>query len=1171
MRLATVGFDNVQGFVVRQAIDRLGCAWVRVSADSELWASAATLAEELRSCDVVLTSTHAGPQVATLARALAAIDAAVIPVPPFHDDIVGWARVGSFDATRDDLLTRAAGMLTRCGHPASPTLPSILRASMGGAHELDGSVGGLRTVAIAQQAFHELTVSNVEIALRCVAAEVDGGLYPPERPTAQPTHGLWSPERGIHAHASAPAGELCIVSLPRHHVCGDNTRYLETLFADLQRVGLSPLGWFGSAAELTGDLADLLPQARIWINTRGFTLTGAHGDPEQQRGEEILRRLGVPALSAIVSTAQTSEQWRDSREGVSSVTLAMQVSVPEMQGLTAPVLLGCRDAETDAIVAIPENARALAQLAARWVQLADTPVAQRRISVVLIAHDPDKGKIGVASQLDVWRSLWIYLGALRDAGYSVDVPSTPEELLATVLEERQPDGPPATAARIAHRYPAGQYLRDYEFGERTRACWGAPPGDFDTDGVDMFIHGAHFGHVFVCCQPSMGYGADPLSLLYNPDAAPTHAFAAFYTYLRRHIDPHLVVHFGTHGALEFMPGKQIGLEERDFSHHLIMPVPHLYLYVTSNPSEAMIAKRRSYASICNYLSAPLGEAGLYDELRALRDDLTRSAVEPNRICALRERAEALHLDRDVDFSLAETDPPAWLEQLAVALDEVADTLVALGLHVLGEGAADARPILRAAAELGRPDLGLPVLLDDPRLPALVEAVHVETSPPTGLEEWHRYLRDLATDLAYNEEVPRFLAATGGAYIEPGTGGDPIRHRDCLPTGRNTFAINPLLIPTARAVARGAEQAEALLAASRVDGRYPESIGLVMWGVDTIKTCGEAAEQVFALIGVEPTPDVSGRVTRFRVKSLEELGRPRIDVVVTTTGVFRDLFTCTMQLMDEAIRAVAELDEPDEANFIAKHARATSAELGCSIAEAATRVFSNAQGHYGSGVNQVVDAGQWESDDDLGEVYVRRQCFAYGPELGKPAEALLRTALASVEVTFQNITGAEQSIADNDHYFEYLGGLSASVQTHAGARPRVFVADNYSARPKVRDIETAMRLESRTHLLNPTWYEALLQHGFQGVTEIGHRLDNTYGWSATVDAVDDWIFSAAAETYLFDDALRERMAALNPAAVRAMAERLREAADRGLWNASDTEQQQLDDVMDELDDIVEGVS
>ncbi|WP_179229092.1 cobaltochelatase subunit CobN [Parenemella sanctibonifatiensis] len=1157
-----------------------------------LWSTAAD-PTQLAEADIVLCA----PRSAEVADRIAAA--------AHHADLIPMtgvgrraARLADFDSATPagrDALALAAGALGRAGLPIGPDLDRVLGAAGDTAQLVPTEAGGLRSLMVILQCLAHPSPTHHRLLVAWLRhAYADPDAAAPPLPTPHPRHGFWTPEQGVTNELPqlSGSGPVTVVAVPRSHVCADDDDHLRELWRALERHDHRVVGWFGRTADVGADLADLLPRIGIWINTRSYTLTGGDGSPELDEGMALLEELGTPQLSTLILHGQTRAEWEQSRTGASPATLAHQVAIPELQGGVAPIVIATRAATGDRLEAVPEQCEKVARLARRWLELAATPPDQRELAVVVVAHDPDKGKVGTASMLDVWESLWRWLVALHETGHDVELPGSGEELLAAVLEPPA-DGVPATHPRVLYAYPAADYVRDYAHVDRVITGRGAAPGEFDTDGVHLFVHGARFGKVTVICQPSFGYGADPATLLFNPDASPTHAFAATYTWISHHLRPHALLHFGTHGALEFMPGTQVGLKPTDYSDHLVADIPHLYLYVASNPSEAAIAKRRSYATIVNHLNPPLDRSELYGDLSLVRADVTAllAATDPVRRDelwqAVRGRATELGLDADVDPTRAEAvDGPertAYLTSLFAALDEIADSLVSMGLHVLGEGIepAQATAILTAAAELGNEELGLPAMLDDPHLPALVAAAQAGEPVPVRPGSvalsptdagWHAFLSGLRADLARSVEVESLLSAHQGRFVLPGPGGDPVRHRDMLPTGRNTFSVDPLRIPTPRVVRRGRDQAEALLAHAKEGDQWPETVSIVVWGIDTIKTLGEAPAQVFALLGVEPYADAEGAVTQLRVIPLEDLGRPRIDVVVTTSGVFRDMFPATLDLLDEAVRLVAQLDEPDDQNYLRRHCRQTADELGIDLAEAATRVFSSLQGRYGTGVSHTIDAGAWDSDADLGETYLRQQGHAYGRLGGAAATTLLRHALARVDVAFQNIDGAEQSLADNDDYLDHLGGMAAAISAASGGRkPRILTADNYSARARVRDLDAAIRLESRTRMLNPKWHHAMLEHGFQGVHEVAVRLAHTYGWAATTGAVDGWIFSAAAQTFLFDEGLRQQMTELNPAAVRAMADTLAEARDRDLWQPDDDESDRLDEVRDDLDDHIEGVA
>jgi magnesium chelatase subunit H len=428
-------------------------------------------------------------------------------------------------------------------------------------------------------------------------------------------------------------------------------------------------------------------------------------------------------------------------------------------------------------------------------------------------------------------------------------------------------------------------------------------------------------------------------------------------------------------------------------------------------------------------------------------------------------------------------------------------------------------------------------------------------------------------LQANGELDSLAAALRGEYIEPGPGADIIQNPGVLPTGRNTHAVNPYAVPSPLAVKRAGPIVDALLDRHRqTTGRYPETMAMVLWGIDNIKTQGEAVAQALCLMGVVPRRDSLNRATDVEVIPLEVLGRPRIDVVMTVSGIFRDLFGSTMALLDRAVHIVAALEEPYEFNFVRRHVMEQASEAGTSLDDAAVRVFSNAAGNYGTNVNFMVLDSQWDASRELGELFVTRKCFAYGRgKEGRPAKELLDTALARVELTYQNIDSTEVGITDVDHYFEYLGGVSKAVHNRSGAMPAIYLSDSTAPAARVRTLEETVKLETRTKTLNPKWYEGMLSHGFSGVAEIEHHVTNTFGWSATADAVDKWIYDEVVGTFVLDEQMLARLKAANPHAVRSMVGRLLEASGRGLWAADEGTLERLRQAFEHLEDELEGVA
>jgi magnesium chelatase subunit H len=435
-----------------------------------------------------------------------------------------------------------------------------------------------------------------------------------------------------------------------------------------------------------------------------------------------------------------------------------------------------------------------------------------------------------------------------------------------------------------------------------------------------------------------------------------------------------------------------------------------------------------------------------------------------------------------------------------------------------------------------------------------------------------FLDGLREQLAVNREQDALVRALRGEYIEPGPGADLVQNPRILPTGRNTHAVNPYAVPSRAAFERAKTVVARLLERCRAElGRYPAAIGMVLWGMDNIKTQGEGVAQALWLMGVEPVRDAMNRATDVRVVSLEELGRPRIDVVMTVSGIFRDLFGATVELLEKAVLRVAGLPEPGESNFLALHTREQQAS-GSSFEEAAARIFSNAAGSYGTNVNFMVLDSQWQRPEELGELFLTRKSFAFGRGIeGRPARQLLERALARVEVTYQNLDNAEIGLTDVDHYFEYLGGLTRAAELRAGRRPNVYLSDALTPAIKIRTLEETIRLETRTKILNPKWQEGMLRHGYRGVAEIENHVANTFGWSATADAVDNWVYDEIAGAYVLDSGMLARLRSLNPHATRSLVGRLLEAAGRGFWNTSAATVERLRQIHGLLEDELEGVA
>lgn len=884
------------------------------------------------------------------------------------------------------------------------------------------------------------------------------------------------------------------------------------------------------------------------VSLTGFSLVGGPAYNDSKAAEEMLARLDVPYLAAHPVEFQTLEQWEGSARGLHPIEATIMVAIPELDGSTGPMVFGGVSSSAPAerardMQSHPERANALAARVAKLVALRRAATAERKLAIVLFNFPPNAGSIGTAAYLSVFESLHNTLTALKAAGYATSVPPTPD-----ALREAITGGNAArfgADANVLARIPADDHVRRERHLAEIEAQWGPAPGKKQSDGASIFVLGQTFGNVLVGVQPAFGYEGDPMRLLFEKSFAPTHAFSAFYRYLREDFGAHAVLHFGTHGALEFMPGKQTGLSGACWPDRLIGDLPNFYLYAANNPSEGAIAKRRSAATLISYLTPPVAQAGLYRGLADLKASIERWRASEE--FAEREQLAVTIQAQAAQLELSDAEP-AWdfdaderIGELTKAVLELEYTLIPHGLHVVGQvlGAQERADMVKAVAEAGGNESDLS------RVDVLLSEAH---------------------------ELPALIHALDGRFVRPAPGGDLIRTPAILPTGRNLHGFDPFRIPSAFAMQDGARQAARLLDRHVADGNpFPESIALVLWGTDNLKSEGGPIAQAMALIGARPRHDSYGRLCGAELIPLGELARPRVDLVATLSGIFRDLLPLQTRMLAEASFLAASADEPVERNFVRKHALQYQAAHGCDLETASLRVFSNADGAYGSNVNHLIDAGCWTDENELAEQYTRRKSFAYGRD-GKPVQQarLLAGILSNVDLAYQNLESVELGVTTVDHYFDNLGGISRSVGRAKGVSIPVYIGDQTRGGGTVRTLTEQVALETRTRTLNPKWYEGMLKHGYEGVRHIEAHVTNTMGWSATTGQVAPWVYQQVTETYIADPAMRERLAALNPAASAKIANRLLEAHERKYWSPDAATLETLRRASEDLEDRLEGV-
>jgi cobaltochelatase CobN len=751
------------------------------------------------------------------------------------------------------------------------------------------------------------------------------------------------------------------------------------------------------------------------------------------------------------------------------------------------------------------------------------------------------------------------------------------------------------------------------------ARWGPPERDPRVVGGAFALAWLPLGNVAVGLQPSRGYDVDPTATYHAPDLVPPHGYLAFYLWLREVFGAHAVVHLGKHGNLEWLPGKATALSASCLPEAILGPLPHLYPFIVNDPGEGTQAKRRAAAVVVDHLTPPLTRAeswGELAELEALVDEHHEAAsLDPRRLEHLRReilaRSEGLGLARDLGIG---RDAPVdeHLARLDNHLCELKELQIRDGLHVLGRspeggqltdllvallrlprgpGEGGDASLLRAlAADLGLgwdplgADLGGP--WTGPRVAALrglaagawrtegdtVERLELlaqklvggERPPDAAWTATRAVLDRLEQDLrpavvsCGERELAGLLQGLDGRRVPPGPSGAPTRGRpEVLPTGRNFYSVDTRAVPTPAAWHLGWKSAGLVIEHHlQAQGAYPRRVALSAWGTANMRTGGDDIAQALALLGCRPLWDAaSRRVTGVEVLPLAVLDRPRIDVTLRVSGFFRDAFPAQIELLDDAVRAVAALDEPAELNPLAAAAREESGRLeaaGIDAAEArrraTARVFGSKPGAYGAGLQALIDERGWRDDGDLARAWLAWGGFAYGRGVdGRDAGEELAGRLAGVQLVLHNQDNREHDLLDSDDYYQFEGGLAATVRHLSGRQPEVYHNDHSRPEfPRVRTLKEEIGRVVRGRAANPKWIAGVMRHGYKGAFEIAATVDYLFAFAATAAVVEDNHFEALFDAYLADEVVRGFLAEHNPAALREVAQRFDETVQRGLW-------------------------
>ena len=893
----------------------------------------------------------------------------------------------------------------------------------------------------------------------------------------------------------------------------------------------------------------------------------------------ILTKLGVPVINAITSYGKSYAEWKQSPIGLDLFERGWTIAQPELAGAIQPIVVGTHETEADTKTGlkyveergVPARVAMLVERVKRWIVLQRKPNRDKQVAILYYNYPPGKQNIG-ASYLNVLpESLWQVLSRLKEEGYNVDgMPATKQELKDAVLGQRNLGkwasgeldrlARTATVTRIDMRQYA-QWLGQLpaEFRAAVVKAWGPPGQDEsmawrDSRGEKTFILPTlRYGNVLLCPQSDRGGGQNDVKSYHDPTLPPPHQYVTFYLYLRQGFRADAIVHFGTHGTHEWLPGKEAGLADEDPPEALIQDVPNIYPFLVDNVGEGLQAKRRGQAVMVDHMTPPLDKAGLDKDLRlilGLVNDYD-AAKEQSLPLAEAKRVEISRLAAKkgllLDLGLTKVEADDDVEVLEHYLREILEKNVPFGLHTFG------------------------VAPDEKSRRSTAEAI-LAVEGPLAPEDRQRRIEELDQKmvLSAKQELDSFVAALAGRYVPVGPGNDPIRCPQSLPTGRNFYSFDPNRIPSLESYAMGVKLAQELLADyQRKHGQVPDKLAFTLWAVETIRHEGVVESQILNLLGTRPTWDKRGRVTGVELISRKELGHPRVDVVITPSGLYRDIFPNLMTWMDEAVSLAREQNEGD--NSLRAHILAVARILrkkGIAADKAqrlaSVRMFTPQSGVYGTGLDLIPESRMWENQQQVADAYFRHMGHLYGQGFwGDTAQEqaagrtdlgqdLFKQALSGTKLAVHSMSSNVVGTIDNDDFYEYLGGTALAVRVLDGKSPDLYVTDmSHPTQTRQTALARVMGEEMRTRYLNPKWIDRMMGEGYAGARYIGEVVENLWGWQVTVpEAVGPEKWQELYETYVEDkhglnvkEAFRKSG---NPWAHQAIMARMLEAVRKKYW-------------------------
>lgn len=859
------------------------------------------------------------------------------------------------------------------------------------------------------------------------------------------------------------------------------------------------------------------------VNFMPFRLGAGPMGGDANAAVSILKKVNAPYFKPFSLTKVEREEWTH-ETGVNAGEFLISILLPELDGGigTFPAGVMAADAafegsELSRMVPIEERVEMLCRRVQKYIALRKKQNREKRVAVICYNYPPGEDNLFGGAFLDTFASVEKLLAALKAEGYRVETP----------------DGSAGVSAEALKAYFAEGACNGPKWFEE------AMPGQSVVlDGKRYPVRGVQCGAVFIGLQPCrVPEETDAEEGYHDRNLEPPGEYQAFYHWIAKEFGADAILHMGTHGTLEFLPGKDSGMMGDCWPDRLVGDIPHFYYYYMGNPSEAMTAKRRSHAALISYQPPAFQESGLYGRYQLLKETI---AEYRDSLQAAPERSGDLLQSIEEQAALlfpaakeGEDLRAGGLDALEAALYEYETSLIPNGLHVLGQGYSR-EEALRYADQV------------------------LAFSEEEAGEERRAALAQRAME---NRETEGILSALQGAYLPVSPGGDVLKNADCFPAGNNLVQFDPRLVPTKTAFERGARIAQQTMERYKNEtGSYPESTAVILWGLETSKTQGETIGQILYYLGIRMRQFEGSFDTRFEIIPTEELTRPRVDVVIHICGFFRDMYPNLVDHFNEIFKKLDALSERDGVSGFAKNTRRLYAGLlqkGYPEKQARelarSRIFGPKAGEYGTSLTERIRKGEWTQEKELAAAFTDSLSYVYsGTKKGVFIEGLLDLHYGQVELISQVRNNVEYELVDLDHYYEFYGGLAKAVEQARGKKAAMYVADTAGAAVRTMDAAASLEKGIRTRLLNPAWIEGMMRHDYHGVQQISRRFENVIGLAATTNGIESRTFSDLEKCYVEDEGLRERMQKSNRFAYLNLLNRLAEANNRGYWKATEQE-------------------